>query len=326
MMVSYGLRLACLCLATFFLVNACLSLLVSAGARAAVGIAKRMRARSAARFLLLLRLLPPTAALAAVLALCVPSYLWLEPESVPERVSWVCFFFVFLAMVQTCGALSRGIRALRISLRFHERWTRSGRPARLAGNDLQAVVVEREAPLLALAGIFRPQLFVSESVLHALSAEQLELALRHEQAHHSSRDNWKRLLLLLAPAAVPFLPGIFRLEREWVKLSEWAADDDAAQGDAKRALSLASALVRVARLGAGPQLPALHSSLVGGEHELAARVDRLLHIGSRLEKPLPKGKYLAAVVAGALAVCSLLTASAPAALSSTHRLLELVVR
>ncbi len=50
------------------------------------GSPKRLRARSAARLLLALRLFPAAIALAAVAGLCVPSYLSLEEEGGAEFV------------------------------------------------------------------------------------------------------------------------------------------------------------------------------------------------------------------------------------------------
>jgi len=324
MMVPYGLRLLCICLATFFVVNAFFSLLVSAGARGAIRIAKTMRARSATRFLLLLRFLPPAASLAAVLAFCIPSYLWLEPDSVAERIGWVCFVFVLLALVGGFLALWRGMRAMTISLSLHEKWRRRGRPEVLEGNHAKALVIEREAPLLALAGVFRPQLVISDSVLRALSTEELTAVLGHEDSHRFSQDNLKRLLLLLAPVAIPLLPGISLLERTWTELSEWAADDEAVQGDANRALVLASALLRVARLGAAPRLSVLHSSLVASEHDLSARVDRLLHVERRVTEP--KGKYARIAICSCFVVCAVLVATGPATLTLIHGLLEMFLR
>ena len=110
-----------------------------------------------------------------------------------------------------------------------------------------------------------PQLLISKSVLNGLTAEQTEAALRHEQAHRTSRDNIKRFLILLSPDVLPFLRTFASLEHSWAKFTEWAADDQATAGDSHRALSLASALVRVARLGSKPQLSFLFSSLVSDD-------------------------------------------------------------
>jgi hypothetical protein len=329
MMVPYVLRLLCICLAAFFLINVVLSLFVSFALRAAIRISGRLRARSAARFLFLFRMLPAALGLVAVLALCIPSYLWLEPQGVLERVGWVGLGLATVGGAIFAASFTRGAYASIVALRSNRIWQQTGRPAQLPGGHSNAVIVEEQAPLLALAGVFRPRLFISGGVLRALTPEELEVALKHENAHRLSLDNLKRLLLVLAPNAVPFLSGWDLLEQNWARLSEWAADDEAVEGDRNRALSLARALVRVARLGAGAQLSFLHTSLAAGEDNLSLRVERLLRLEPCGTEPLRRSRYWAVALGGCFcfAVCGLaLVLGGPATLSSVHRLLELFLR
>jgi hypothetical protein len=322
MNISYALRLFCICSATFFLVNVLLSFAVKFASRTAIRIAETMRPRSASHFLLGLRLLPFALGVSAVLGLCIPSYLWLEPQAAAERVGWAFLTLVFFGALVCTFSVARAARAVIVSNHYNRRWRKAGREGRLPGEDSNAVILKKETPLLALAGVYRPRLMISEGLLGVLSSEQLAVALRHEQAHRGSRDNLKRLLLLLAPDGVPFVTNFSSLDREWSKFSEWAADDEAVQGDARRALSLAEALLRVARMGAGPRLSFLHTSLVAADEELSARVARLLHLEPARFESLPWKRF----VTGALFL--LLSASVatlmllPATLSSVHRLLE----
>jgi beta-lactamase regulating signal transducer with metallopeptidase domain len=162
-------------------------------------------------------------------------------------------------------------------------------------------------------------------VLRNLSAEELDAALSHEMAHRTSRDNAKRFLLLLAPDIFPFVRLFQSLDRSWSRFAEWAADDQATSGDPRRALSLAAALVRVARMGSSPTLPYLSTSLLACDRDLSARVDRLLHampIPHAASKPAhhrlrTAGFLLAGCLVGLLLV--------PSALSSVHELLELLL-
>jgi beta-lactamase regulating signal transducer with metallopeptidase domain len=326
MNVSYALRLFCICSATFFLVNALLSFALKFVSGAAIRIAERMRPRSASHFLLGVRLLPFALGAGAVLGLCIPSYLMLEPQTTAERASWAFLIFAFLGVLVCTLSVARSARAVAVSNRRNRKWLRAGREARLAGDDSNAVIVKKEAPLLALAGVYRPRFMVSEGVFRALSAEQLDVALRHERAHRGSRDNLKRLFLLLAPDGIPFVASFTLLDRAWSKFSEWAADDEAVQGDSRRALSLAEALLRVARMGAGPRLSYLHTSLVAADQDLSARVYRLLRLeptrfeSLRWRSVAAQGAVLA--MSGSLATLMLW----PATLSSVHRLLELFLR
>jgi beta-lactamase regulating signal transducer with metallopeptidase domain len=322
----YLLRLLCLCLASFFAVNAAAGLLISFASRAAVRSAESMRARSAARFLLAMRLLPSVAGISAVLALCVPSYLWLEPQASSERIGWACLALALLGAAGWVVSLAGVTRALVFSARFNRACQQTGCETLLHGESAKALVVEKDTPLLALTGVFRPHLIVSQAVLRSLSAEELELVLQHENAHRSSRDNLKRFFLLLAPAPVPLLRGFSSIERCWAKFSEWAADDEAVRGDSHRALSLAAALLRVARMGAPPRLSFLHTSLCAEDHDLSARVERLLRVQPLPAKSQSSARTFAIGSSFAIVVCAGILLAWPATLSLVHRLLELFLR
>jgi Zn-dependent protease with chaperone function len=251
--------------------------------------------------------------------------LWLEPQATPERIGWACLTLALLGSLVWCFSIVRTARAVAASNRCYRLWQQAGRVARLPGEVSQAVIIEKEAPLLALAGIFRPRLIVSDGVLRALSSDQLDVALHHENAHRVSRDNLKRLFLLMAPAPVPYVASLSSLDHAWAKFSEWAADDEAARGDSHRALALAAALLRVARMGAGPRLSLLHSSLAASDRELSARIDRLLRIQPAGLVPLPRARIRAFGAGLGIAVCVATLLGWPPILSSVHRLLELFV-
>jgi hypothetical protein len=326
MIVPYALRLLCLCLASFFLVNCVFGSLVKSTSRAVIRFSDTLRPRNATRFLFTLRLLPAALGAGTVLGLCVPSYLWLEPEATPERVGWTCLLLAFFGALGWLLSIARSARAVAASAQCNRKWLSTGRNVLLLGEASPGVVVEEETPLLAMAGVFRTRLIVSDAVLRALSPDQLFVALQHEKVHRDSRDNLKRLLRLLAPDFVPFVSSFPLLDRAWTKLSEWAADDEAVQGDPRQALSLAEALLRVARMGAGPRLSSLHTSLVAADHDLSGRVDRLLRIEPS-GPVLPSRTRSLAVRAGlGMGACMAILAAWPTILSSVHRLLELFLR
>jgi Zn-dependent protease with chaperone function len=326
MIVPYVPRLLCLCLASFFLVNCVFGLVVSVASRAAVRFGETMGPREATRLLFALRVLPLAFGVVVILGLCVPSYLWLEPEGIPERAGLVCITLACLGAASWFLSFTRAARATAVSIYSYRCWQQAGREARLPGEASKAVIVARDAPLLALAGLLRPQLVISDGVLRSLSSEELNAALHHENAHRASRDNLKRLLLLLLPDPIPFFPACSLLEQTWAKFTEWAADDEAAGGDSRRALSLAAALLRVAQMGAGPRLSFLHTSLVADDGDLSARINRLLVLEPACPKSLPWARFFARgaafLLTGFLATLTLW----PASLSTVHRLLELFLR
>jgi len=327
MNLPYTVRLLCLCCASFFLIHMALALVARMGAGTAVRLAEHMKPQTAARLLFVLRVLPLALALTAVLAFCIPSYLWLEPEAAGEKVGLLCVLMAVLGVVLWMPALKRVIGAVRGTSRYLNDCERHGRKISVPGEDSPALLLTDRAPVLAVAGIFRPRLLISRRVLRALSPQQREAALRHEHAHRSSGDNLKRLLILLAPDAIPFVATFTGLERAWSKFTEWAADDEATGGDPERALTLASALVRVAKMkmGSRPRANMLSCSLVGGGQELSDRVDRLLRPQPKPGKPVKEVARLlgsaGALVAAAVGVITLW----PGSLALVHQALEQLV-
>ena len=320
MTAPYLVRLFCICLAAFFLIHLAAGLAVSLWSRRAVRFAGRMRPSRAARFLLALRLLPAGLAVLVVAGLCVPSYLWLEPAGNSEEVGLTCLAAAMVCVAGWCVSFSRSWRAASRSSGYIRYCRLVGRRTSLGVDAPSAWVVEGGKPFLVLAGILHPKLMVSSGIVAALPAEQLAVALRHERAHLVSRDNLKRLLVLMAPDLLPFWRSFDGLDRAWARFTEWAADDQAVAGDSVRSVSLAAALVRVARMGACPQTPPLVTSLLADSDDLAQRVDRLLR-----EAPAGADDSSRPVItiAGVLvAGCLLSTMAQPTVLYGVHSLLE----
>ena len=158
MTLAYVPRLLCIGMAAFSLVHIALGLAVSAIARPALHWAERMRPHRAAWFLLALRLAPSTAAASIVIAVCLPSYLWLEPHTAGERVGFACLAAAVMGAALWCASLARGLRAAAGSHRFLRNCRRAGHPARAAARIAETWIIDGAAPLLAVGGILRPRL------------------------------------------------------------------------------------------------------------------------------------------------------------------------
>ncbi len=321
MILSYSLRLVCLCFAFFFLAHAALGLVAWTAGPAAIRLAERIRPRAAARFLFALRLLPAALGILVLFLLCVPSYLWLEPKASAERVGLLCIAAATAGAALWVTAAVRTVLAAVGSLRFRAQCDRGGEMLKSARENDRVAVIETDYPLIALAGLFHPRVVVSRSAMNALSAEELGAALEHERVHRTSGDNWKRLLLRATPEAVPFSRCFAKIEEAWLRFSECAADADATHGDEHASLALASALIEVARLGTARQVPAAVSSLVPDSRDLAERIHRLL-----APQP-PQSKYrvetIVAVAAASLLIAGLAVAMfSPSALIAIHEILE----
>jgi hypothetical protein len=262
-----------------------------------------------------------------VAGLCVPSYLWLEPRTATsEEIGAVCLILSIATVALWAISLTRGLRAINRSIWFLRECERTGQETGLPGEPLPLWIVEEPAALFAISGIFRPRLLISRRVMGELSAEQLAAGLRHERAHWTSRDNLKRLFLMLAPGVLPLVPGFRSLDRAWAKYTERAADDRAVAGDAGRSLALASALVQVSRLGIALAASPLAAPLLADDGDLPVRVERLL---SGAPRPEARGGWMGCLVAGAALMLSGATVAIglqPALLYSVHRFLEHLIR
>ncbi len=330
MTLPYFWRLLFLCASTFFVANAIAGLAARFLVPSALRFTRRMQPRTAAQFLLALRLAPAACAAFAVLALCIPSYLSFEPGDTREQVGLICVIAAFLTATLLTISLARGIRAIVSTTSYARNCLKSGMQVQTPTTFSPITVIDSASPVLAMVGAFRPQFVISRNVLESLSPEELDCAIRHERAHRTSADNFKRLLLLLAPDVLPFLTNAFSaLDRSWITFSEWAADDSAVANDLQRSLSLAGALVHVAQLGVAPRLSPLCTSLLSGNsacmnQDLSERVNRLLHTARRGQKSPNRVRTILSVTTIALACAVFVALLRPETLHSVHELLEIL--
>lgn len=194
--------------------------------------------------LLALRLLPTCAASLFVAVVFLPAHMRFEPAESDERFGVVlgglCAAGVYL-LARSAGRLSRVWSAAR---RARE-WTSVPVPS--AVGDAYEV---HGYPGVSLAGIVRTRILIGSRARQALTPDELDLAVAHEHAHRLSLDNLKRCAMFCAPDFFGWTGVAAQLEEQWRAQAEREADARAVAGDERRAVHLASALVKVARLGA----------------------------------------------------------------------------
>jgi Zn-dependent protease with chaperone function len=328
MIVPYSIRLICLCFAYFYLVHLIIGLLALYLTPWVVRASASMRPQQAARLFLGLRLAPVLCSISVVAALCIPSYLRYEQNLSAEEIGIFCVATAVLGCILCAVSAGKGVHAVVQSflvshqVRFSPRLDSLASEQRvipLSGDRLSGM------PLFALVGILRPKLIVSQKVLDALSPEQLEVAFAHERAHQLSRDNFKRLIVLLTPDIFPFGHSFQRIESHWERCIELAADDHATFGQANRSVALAEALIQVARLSNAERVHPLASSLSAGNQELAVRIHRLLEIDTA---PRQSGKLRISFWGSLFALVGLAAVVFHQAdmLYTVHRLSELLLR
>lgn len=303
MILPYLGRFVCLSLCAFFLTHTVTSLLVSLLAGRAVRSSVSYNPRSAARIMLWLRLSPMALAVVVVAGLITPSYFLFEPRAQTEELSALCVLMSLLGLsILIVGLLRGGAAMVRSAIYLRAQQ-------------------ESDAPVILVAGLFRPRLVVSSRIRRLLTEQEYAAALRHEEAHGRARDNLKRLLILMSPNFLPFCRGFQALEAGWQRMAEWAADDCAAQGSTGNALALASALIRVGRMNGGHVAIPLGTSLLADTADLRTRVERLVEARQDYRQLPQKSAF--GVIAAGLAIA---IAVSPNLLWAAHRFLEVLAR
>jgi beta-lactamase regulating signal transducer with metallopeptidase domain len=287
----------------------------------AAGLSRRLLAPAidcapAARrsqLLFAVRMLPVTAAATAAFAIALPVFLWFEDRGTAEPINRTLALLAGTAACLVARGAWRAASAWRATTAVMARWQESGRQLEGLTERLPAYAIDEAFPTVAVAGIFRPRLFIAECVLRDFPAPEIAAMIAHECAHVSAFDNVKRLLMRASPDVF----GIPAVEREWAAAAEEAADARAATLGPSARLDLAQALIRIARLAvpSGPQLAS--AFYLGGS--IDARVRRLVDAPPAAATP----RWLRlALPAAALLVASAVVAAAP----SLHALMEQAVR
>jgi hypothetical protein len=229
--------------------------------------------------LLLLKLAPGVVALFFTCGVFLPAHWRFEPEGVDESAGYTLFALGSLGAVTIALAARRAVRDAGLTRRLERGWLeRASGPLVFAGGRLPVYCLPDDTPVISLAGLRRPRIFVARPVVEAFTSDEMEASLAHELAHHDSRDNLKRVLVACSPDLLGIWPSGRALERRWRAAVEFAADARAVAGNQERAVALASALLKVARLAPAAGAPAGGSAFYDGTL-LSARIDRLLAPG-----------------------------------------------
>ncbi len=263
----FAARGAGVSLAIFVLVYAICSLAVFIGWRLVLRAVKPVSARGAAGLLFTLRLFPLGFAFLVMVGVALPSFLLLEPRGTDEAVGAAPTALAIGFLVIALLGVVRAVRAQRRTSLAMERWLNGS--IRIDSPDSIPVFrSNRQSPTLTVAGVCAPKVIISEDAAAVLTPTELRAAIKHEIAHVRSFDNLKKLIFRLA-----VFPGNSHLEAAWAEQTELAADD-AAVANILDALDLASALIKVSRLGVNPNAE-LSTALLHSSTALTMRVRRL---------------------------------------------------
>lgn len=270
--------------ALFFVLNLLASALAATAWRVFSPKINHLSAQKSARTSFALRILPPIFAFVFVAAFLLPAYLLFEPYSTNEIVTIKLALPALISAVGVGVALFRVFGAWWTTRRLIADWLELSEPVSVENIAMPIYCLRHPFPVIAVVGAFRPRLFVARQIFDSLSDEEFQAAIAHEYGHLVARDNFKRVLLRVCRDLLLVSCGR-RLDRAWTETSEASADEYAANsGGNKTALSLASALVKVAQIvppGASPAMPAGAFLMEAQTIDITYRVRRLLQFTSR---------------------------------------------
>ncbi len=281
------LFLLLLALAWFAAVNLALSALTAAVGPLLARAASRLRPSRAPAALLALKLAPGAVALLFIFVLFLPAQWRFEPKNAEESAGYTLVALGLLGALALALSARRAVRDWRATRRLERSWMARAHPAPIpAAGGLAVYWLPDQVPIVSMTGLREARVFVSRSVINALTDDELDASLAHERAHHQTRDNLKRLLVACSPDLLGFWPGGREIERRWRETVEFAADARAASGSESRGLVLASALLKVARMTPATGLEAAGSEFYDGA-PIWERISRLLapEVG---EAPAPR--------------------------------------
>src|SRR5579872_3807076 len=202
-MTFYALG-AALCLSVLFIVLAGASILgflarriLPFASRVAQVWLRHARPGEAANLLFFLMALPLFLACGVTLGLALPAFLKFEPYSTRETMGPKLLAFAAAGALVVLWMAARAARVAWVTRRTARRWEScaTGMRIEIHGRSVSFYRVESNSSLLALTGIWRPKIFVAESVARILSHDELSAALAHELAHLRAQDNLKQFML-----------------------------------------------------------------------------------------------------------------------------------
>ncbi len=316
-MVTYAALAACCALLCYGAVNFVVSLGVALYWRFVA-----QRENQTPEVLFVTRLLPTISSVLFLAVFFIPGFVWHEPKDTAETVSLLMLAVTMVPALLFVFGASQGLASWLKTRRLVDRWRSSGERIDLGKSFTTAYSIDSDFPVVSLAGVLRPHLFMSRKVLSSCTPGEISVVLAHETAHRSNLDNFKRLLMRFCPDFLSFSSVAGSIERKWCEATEIAADDAATGSDMGARAELAAAIIKIARLAAGRSFPytAGNAAILRGGN-ITKRVCRLMNLPNAASRRYRFGAWLGL---GTL-LCLSFSLAAPEILQNMHRVTEVVV-
>jgi Zn-dependent protease with chaperone function len=195
---------------------------------------------------------PVGAAIASVHRACAPA-LRLDMAGLRftyPQLNGAAWVLLSLAVIGGCS-IAVAVRALVRQRTGYRRFlARLEIVGRLRGRPSVRVIAD-PCPQAFCAGYLWPRVYVSQTAVDLLSAEELEAVLAHEHHHRRLRDPLRFAVGLILSQGLFLVPALQPLFRRYAELAELDADRAAVQARAGGRAALASALLTFEASGAG---------------------------------------------------------------------------
>jgi beta-lactamase regulating signal transducer with metallopeptidase domain len=166
-----------------------------------------------------------------------------------------------------------------------------------------------EAP--AVAGWFRPVVFLPLAAITGLSTDQLDAVIAHELAHVKRLDAFVNLFQIAAETLLFYHPAVWWLSNR-IRAERENCCDDVAIAVCGNAATYASALATMAEWQAAPAL-----AMAANRHPLAARVSRILGV-DKLRDGVRKNRVRSASLAASVLCLSTSLLAGHALFGASH--------
>lgn len=119
--------------------------------------------------------------------------------------------------------------------------------ARAVGLADKIIEIKTQEPIIFCFGFLKPQICISQAVVKKLNIKELTAVLAHERHHLYVHEPARIFITKIITKILFFMPGLKLLHKNYLTLSELAADEWASRGF-KHKLFLARALEKIMRL------------------------------------------------------------------------------
>ena len=203
-------------------------------------------------------------------------------RSAGAPLQWLPLVLLAVGLVYAAADRVRLTRRVSRVLAAHR--VRRVRPGERLGYLSREFGVERDVRVLVgvapnpafTAGLLRPRIYVSDRLQRTLSPGELRAVFRHEFYHRARRDPLRFAALRFAAKTFFWLPLIRLLAEDLMEDAEIMADDFAASpAGGSDPLEVASALVKIGRIGRATSEMLVATPAIGGFRLLDRRVRRL---------------------------------------------------